>query len=68
MERCPPDRVQNTYAGKVSLPQRKLGGLGGDELQAEEGGAVHLKAQVALTGAACVTSMKDAHIRDACAL
>lgn len=29
LERCPPDRVQNTYAGKVSLPQRKLGGLRG---------------------------------------
>lgn len=41
---------------------------GGDELQAEEGGAVHTKAQVALTGAACDISMKDAHIRETCAL
>lgn len=47
---------------------KEAGRVAGDELQAEEGGAVHLKAQVALTGAACVTSMKDAHIRDACAL
>lgn len=66
MERWPPDRVQNTYAGKVSLPQRKL--RGEDELPAEEGGALHMKAQVMLTGAACVITMKDAHIREAYAL
>lgn len=47
---------------------KEAGGGGGDELQAEEGGAVHTKAQVALTGAACDISMKDAHIRETCAL
>lgn len=66
MERWLPDRVQNTYAGKVSLPQRKL--RGEDELPAEEGGALHVKAQVMLTGAACVISMKEVHIWEACTL